>query len=113
MSSNNTVKFMKNSSLHVTDINRTLRNVKLEVLVDFIQSDQIGITVVTSKVVLQSDLHIIENYVKNINDIDTSGIEVPQLPQFKSYLKIIGIPYFSHDNSQKHLSSEDVENIIK
>ena len=36
ISSNNTVKFMKNSSLYVTNINRSLRNVKLEVLVDFI-----------------------------------------------------------------------------
>jgi len=28
-------------------------------------------------------------------------------------LKIIGIPYFPHDISQEHLSSSDVENIIK
>ena len=37
----------------------------------------------------------------------TSGVEVPRLLQSKSYLKIIGIPYFPH-NSQEHLSSEDV-----
>ena len=90
-----------------------LRNAKLEVLVDFIQLDQMGIMVVTSKVALQSDLHIIKNYVKNIDNIDTSGVEVPQLPQSKSHLKIIGIPYFPHDNSQEHLFSGDVENIIK
>ena len=68
---------MKNSSLHVTNINRLLRNAKLEILVDFIQSDQTGITVITNKVMLQSDLHIIENYVKNIDNIDISGVEVP------------------------------------
>jgi len=28
-------------------------------------------------------------------------------------LKIVGISYFSHDISQEHLSSSDVENIIK
>jgi len=28
-------------------------------------------------------------------------------------LKIIGIPYFPHDNSQKCLSSGDIKNIIK
>ena len=72
-----------------------------------------GIMVVTSKVVLQLDLHIIENYVKNVDDIDTSNVEVSQLLQSKFYLKIIGIPYFSHDNSQKCLSSGDIENIIK
>ena len=91
MSSNNIKKFMKNSSLYVA---RSLRNVKLEVLVDFIYSNQTGIMMVTSKVALQLDLHIIKNYVKNVNDINISGIEVPQLLQSKSYLKIIGIPYF-------------------
>ena len=68
---------MKNSSLHIANINRLLRNMKSEVLVDFIWSDQSGITVVTCKVASQSDLHIIENYVKNVHYIDTSGIEAP------------------------------------
>jgi len=40
-------------------------------------------------------------------------MKVPQLPQSKSYLKIIGISYFSYDISQEHLSLSDVENIIK
>ena len=36
MSNDNNMKFMKNSSMHVTNINRVLRNTKSEVLVDFI-----------------------------------------------------------------------------
>jgi len=36
MSSKNITKFMKNSSFHVANINRLLRNVKSGVLVDFI-----------------------------------------------------------------------------
>jgi len=36
MSSENNSKFMKNSSLHVANINRLLRNAKSEVLADFI-----------------------------------------------------------------------------
>jgi len=36
MSSKNITKFMKNSSLYVTNINKSLRNVKSGVLVDFI-----------------------------------------------------------------------------
>ena len=77
MSSGNITKFMKNSSLHVTNINRSLRNVKSEVLADFIQSDPLGIMVVTNKVALQLDLQIIEHYVKNTNDIDSLHVEVP------------------------------------
>ena len=66
----NITRFMKNSSVHITNINRTLRNVKSEVLVDFVCSDLLDITVVTNKVSLQSDLQIIEQYVKNSNNID-------------------------------------------
>ena len=113
MSSENSMKFIRNSSLHVTNINKSLRNVKLDVLVDFIQSDQMVIIVVTSKVALQSDLHIIKNYVKNIDNINSLSMEVLWLLQSKSYLKIIGISYFPHNKSQECLSSSDIENIIK
>ena len=52
MDNNNISNFMKNSLLHVTNINRFLRNTKSEVLVDFIHSDSLGITIVTNKVSL-------------------------------------------------------------
>jgi len=71
------------------------------------------ITAVTNKVSLQSDLQIIEQYVKNSDDIDAFQVEVPHLPQSKSYLKIIGILYFPHGNTQDHLTSSDMEGIIK
>ena len=77
ISSKNIMKFIKNSSLHITNINRSLRNTKSEVLVDFIQLDPLGITVVTNKVALQSDLQIIEHYIKNANDINSLHIKVP------------------------------------
>jgi len=62
MNSDNIVKFMKESLLHVSNINRALKNVKSEVLVNFIRSEQSGITVVTNKVVSSFDLLIIKNY---------------------------------------------------
>ena len=77
MSSENNMKFMKNSFIHVANMNRSLRNAKSEVLMDFIQSDPLGITVVTSKISLQSDLQIIKQYVKNADNINTLQVEVP------------------------------------
>jgi len=77
MNSDNIVKFMKESLLHVSNINRALKNVKSEVLVNFIRSKQSGITVVTNKVVSSSDLLIIKNYIKNVEYIDISGVNVP------------------------------------
>ena len=79
MGSKNNMKFMKNSSIHITNMNRFLRNAKSKVFMDFIQSDLLGITVVTNKVSLQSDLQIIEQYIKNADNIDALQVEVPQL----------------------------------
>ncbi len=103
MGNNNNVKFMKNSPIHVTNINRNLRNAKSEVLVDFIHSDPLGVTIVTNKVSLPSDLLIIEKYVKNLENIDSSQVDSPYLPQSKSYLKIIG-SLLLHENMQDCLS---------
>jgi len=113
MGNDNNVKFMKNSLIYITNINRNLRNVKSEVLVDFIRSDSLGITIVTNKVSLLSDLLIIKKYVKNSENIDSSQVDSPCLPQFKSYLKIIDILYFPHRNMQDRLSSSNIEYIIK
>ena len=113
ISNDNNMKFMKNSSMHIANINRVLRNAKSEVLVDFIWSDPLSITAITNKVSLQLDLQIIEQYIKNSDNINDLQVEVPHLPQLKSYLKIIGIPYFPHGNTQDCLISSDVECIIK
>ena len=113
MNSNNNARFIKESSLHVSNINKALKNVKSEVLVNFIWSEQLGITVVICKVVSSSDLLIIENYIKNVKCINVIGVNVLCLPQSKSYLKIIDISYYSHNNSQEHLLLGDVKKIIK
>jgi len=113
MSSDNISVFMKNLSLHVTNINRQLRNAKSEVLVDYIQSDPLGITVITNRVSQQSDLLIIDQYVKNSNNINALQVEEPRLPKSKSYLKIISILFYPHNNSQEHLTSSNIKMVLK
>ena len=66
ISNDNILKFMKESLFHITNINQALKNTKLEILVDFICSDIASITVITNKVAIQSDLYIIENYIKKL-----------------------------------------------
>ena len=39
ISSDNKMKFMEDSSNYVTNLNKALKNIKLEVMVDFIQPD--------------------------------------------------------------------------
>ena len=113
MGNDNIEKFMKNSTIHVTNLNRNLRNAKSEVLVDFICSDLLRVTVITNKVLLSSDLLIIEKYVKNSENIDSSQVDSPHLPQSKFYLKIIGIPFYPYRYLQDCLSSSDVKTVIK
>ena len=112
MSSENNNNFMKNSTTYIANINRLLRNTKSEVLVDYIHSDPLGISIITNKVSLQSDLQI-NQYVKNSKDINALQVDKPHLSQLKSYLKIIGIPYFPHSNTQDRLTSNDIAMILK
>ena len=63
-----------------------------------------GITVVTNKVVQSSDLMLIDQYIKNSNNVNTLQVEEPRLPKSKSYLKIIGIPYYPPTATFKNAS---------
>jgi len=70
MSGDNSNSFMKNSSTHISNLNRLLRNTKMEITVDFIRSNPIGLVIVTNKVAIQSNLQIIDQYVKKLEDIN-------------------------------------------
>ena len=113
ISNDNTSSFMKNSFLNVANINRELRNAKTDVLVDYVCLDNMWITIVTNKVAQQSDLSIIDQYIKNSNNINALQVKDSRLPKSKSYLKIIGIPFYPHLNSQEKLTSSDVKTILK
>ena len=113
ISSKNVLSFMKNSSLYVANINRLLCNAKSDILVDYIRSNNTDITVITNKIAQQSDMAIINQYVKSSNDINSLQVEEPHLPKSKSYLKIIGILFFPHANSQEKLTSNNIKLILK
>ena len=56
MSNNNKSKFMKLSSTHITNLNRALKNIKSEVVADFVHTNQAEIIIITNKVVSPLDL---------------------------------------------------------
>jgi len=96
---------------HIVDINRALRNIKSDILANFICNDHRGLIITTNKVASQLDLSIIENYIKNIDVIETKDIMAFYLPQFKSYLRIIGISYIK-EGTNSSINLSDVEKII-
>ena len=81
-------------------------------MVNFIQLDPVGITIITNKVTLALDLQSIKNYIKNINCIDSEEVEIFYFSQSKSYLKIIGISYLQ-ENMSIPITSNVVKDIIK
>jgi len=93
-------------------MNKALKNIKSNILVDFIHTNIAGIIVITNKVTTSLNLQTIEQYVKSINHINSNEVNSPRLPQSKSYLKIISLPYLQ-ENTITPINSNMVENIIK
>jgi len=56
---------------------------------------------------------LIDQYIKNSNDVNALQVDKLWLLKSKSYLKIIGIPYYPHNNSQEHLISNDIKMVLK
>ena len=50
MSKENIDMFIKNSSLHILSMNQQFWNAKSETLVDYIQAESLGITMVMNKI---------------------------------------------------------------
>ena len=112
MSIENAKYFIRESSMHVININRALKGIKSNVMADFIHTDSKGIIISTNNVTCLLDLQEIEKYVKNTLCAVADQIEAPRLPQSKSYLKIVGIPYLS-EITNACLKSDDVKKILK
>ena len=81
-------------------------------MVYFICVENKGIVITANNISSNSDLQEIKNYVKSSLFSDAEQISSPRLPQSKSYLKIIGIPYNS-ENTNSCISSDNVESILK
>jgi len=112
MSNDNKFKFMESSSSHITNLNKALKNIKSEVIADFVYNDIASITIITNKIISLLNLQTIEKYVKNVNQINFDSVKTPQLPQSKLYLKIISLSYLL-ENTNTPIMSDMIKTIIK
>jgi len=112
MSLDNTNNFVKKSSIHVTNINKALKNIRSDIMADFIQVENNGIVISTNKVTNPLDLQTIKNYIKSACSIEVDQIKSLRLSQLKSYLKLISIPYLS-EKTNLCITSDEVDNILK
>jgi len=95
MCTENVTKIVAKSSRHMININYLLKN----------------IIIITNSITTQSDLNLIEKYIKDINTIQANIILTLHLSQSKSYLKILDILYINKTTSTS-INLEIVENII-
>jgi len=80
VSKNNITKFMAFFSKHIANLNRALRalkGIKSDIRTYYVCSEHTDITIATNKVALVLDLKVIENYVKNIENINSKDIKIP------------------------------------
>ena len=85
----NACSFIKDFSTHITNINRVLKNIKSDIMADFIYIEKISLVITMNKVANASNLQMIENYVKNLYNVDVSNVNFLRLPQSKSYLNVV------------------------
>ena len=112
MNATNANNFMNDSSTHVTNVTRALKNIKLEVMADFIRMEKSGLVITTNKVASNLDLQAIKKYVKNLYSVDVDNMESPRLLQSKLFLKIISILYI-FENTNSYITLDEIEGIIK
>jgi len=88
-------QFIKNSSIHVININHALKGLKSSIITDFICVEDKGIVITTNNIASPSDLQEIKKYIKNSFATDVDQVTSSRLPQSKLYLKIVSIPFIS------------------
>ena len=112
MSNDIAKEFIKESNSHITNINHALKAIKSSMIADFIHADNKGIVITTNNIALGSDLQKIEKYVKNSLSFDADKVSLVKLPQSKSYLKIMGIPFISK-KTNSHIALDEIKEILK
>ena len=96
--------------IHISNINKCLKNSKSNIFVDFIHFNTNGIIITTNKPASDLNLSTIEKYLKNIQNVNLDSIKSPHLPKSKSYMKIIELPYSSELGV---MSSDIIEGVLK
>ena len=100
------------SNKHVVNINKVLKDIKSDVMANFIRANHRGLMIITNKVASTSNFNTIEKYIKNVDVVDSNDISSSRLPQSKSYLKILDIPDLIKDTDIS-ITSNIIKRVIQ
>ena len=95
MTKTNTELIINSAHIHISNINKCLKNSKSDTFADFIQFNTNRIIIATNKPTSNLNLSSIKKYLKNVQNVNSDSIKSPCLPKSKSYMKIIRLPYSS------------------
>ena len=101
---------INSAHIHITNVNKCLKNSKSDIITDFIQSTNNGIIINTNNPTNNLNLSTIEKYLKSIQNINSNSIKSLHLPKSKSYMKIIGLPY---KIDQDIISPDYIKSVLK
>ena len=110
MTKTNAELIVNSAYIHISNINKCLKNSKSDTFADFIRFNVNGIIITTNKPASNLDLSTIEKYLKNVQNVNPDSIESPCLPKSKSYMKIIGLLYLSKLGV---MSPDIIEGVLK
>ena len=79
MSNENITKFMASLEEHIANINHALKDIKLDIFIDFICFNHHGLIVTSNKVASSFNLRVVENYIRYTNSIDSNSIQTAYL----------------------------------
>ena len=86
---------INSAHIHVSNINKCLKNSKSDTFADFIQFNTNRIIIATNKPTSNLNLSSIKKYLKNVQNVNSDSIKSPCLSKSKSYMKIVRLPYSS------------------
>jgi len=82
-----------NATTVVESCNRGLVEAHSKLRVESVRKAWDGISMFTNFVALAAELEVIKQWLKKVAGLATSTVIEPRLPQSKSFLKILGVPY--------------------
>ena len=100
-----------NAATAVESSNRGLVEAHSKLRVESVCKPWDGIFMSTNFVVLAAELEIIKQWLKKVAGLAASTMVEPHLPQSKSFLKILSIPYWGN-NSLLSITQAQVESVI-
>jgi len=100
-----------NTATAVESCNRGFVEAHSKLRVESVRKAWDGISMFTNFVASAAELEVIKQWLKKVAGLAASTVVEPRLPQSKSFLKILGIPYWGN-NSSLPTTQAQVESVI-